>query len=247
MIILLHSEQNHHYIFKSTSVTENVSVPIIFHWRSRVLLLISQQCSSSSYSTSINEIHSDFKILFSVLMSNGCPNRISSCRNTRFSPSLMWYNRTFDPIASELALAHYIRRTARVMFSLLFVCLYGCVSVRLSFNNITDGWMNRFSLNFVERSNMTQITILTILGLLLLTPWVHVCFSIFSGESVFVSNITVNGFHEIFWIGHIDHKEWSGIFLWCCVEPRWVQILFYFYFRIHVYWLSNGLLNLGEI
>ena len=53
-------------------------------------------------------------------------------------------------------------------------------------------------------------------------------FSIFSGESVSVSNITENGWtdsHENFGIGRIWDKEQSDTFWGCCVEPLGSRII----------------------
>ena len=69
--------------------------------------------------------------------------------------------------------------------------------------NIMEKWMNGFAWNFKDWSHITRGSIWNISGMLLLTPWIQECFSIFL--SVFVSNIMEGDWIFMNFLGYIRH------------------------------------------
>ena len=89
-----------------------------------------------------------------------------------------------------LSSSYYLRRTAKVMFSSLLVCLLVCC---MYVDNIAEKRVDGFSWNFQDRSGMIQETIWKIWGVPLGTEF----FTVFSMKSVSVSKIKgkrMNGF-----------------------------------------------------
>ena len=108
-----------------------------------------------------------------------------------------------------------------IIIIIMMSSLYVCLLVSLSLSNITGKRVNRFTWNLQNRSDLVQEMIWNIYGMFRFTPCIQdydLCS--FWGAHVREQHYEKTRqwiFFEIFRTGQIWDREYSVIFLWCCV------------------------------